>query len=256
MRNILLLTLLVAFAGQCMEQSPDTDIQADKKEIMTLMMATAVPVHERVFRLIETLDTLKVTNAQIDALMAIVVRADYRPLLKYAFDKKKILPTDELASSMLVEAASHEISNLTILLDCGVDANKPGKLLVERNHDTKEYTPLIIAIKNACCTHVKNLLEKGADANKCEPHENLPYVEAFLQFHKYKRKFNVACIKNPQEDKHFYFSTIMYLLIVAGADKHKDNGKDILVQHYNSGGNTFVSRNVQDMINRLGYSGI
>jgi Ankyrin repeat len=256
MKNILWLTLLVAFEIQCMEQSQNTDMQADRKEIMALMMATAVPMHERVFRLIETLDTLKVTNAQIDALMAIVVRADYRPLLKYAFDKKKILPTDELASSMLVEAASHEISNLTILLDCGVDVNKPGKLLVERNNDIQTYTPLIIAIKNACCTHVKNLLEKGADANKCEPHENLPYIEAFLRFHKYKRKFNMPCIKNPRADKDFYFSAIMYLLIEAGADKHKENGKDILVQHYNSRGNTFVSRNVQDMINRLGYSGI
>jgi hypothetical protein len=248
--------LLVTLTNHCMEQSSDADTETDKKNTLALMIAMVVPEHERTFIQIDTLDTSKVTDEQIDALKTIVLRDEYQPLLKYAFDKKKILPTDELASSMLVEAASHETSNLMFLLECGVNANKTGRLLAQRNHDEKKYTPLLIAIKNICSQHVKNLFKKGADANICETHENLPRIEAFLLYHKFRSKYKNACIKNPGADKEFYFCAIMHYLDQAGADVKKDNAKDILVNHYDTGNHTFVSRNLRDIKCRLGYEGL
>lgn len=249
--GFLSLTVISAF---CMESTPDAKKEIEKKVVWAMIEAVR-PSYEEAFRVIDGLEAWTLGRAEnVGILKKIATRNEYRHLLEYAFDKKKILPTDELASSLLLEAAAGDDSsyNLEDLLRYGVDPNKPGKMLVWENRDKNMYTPLIVAIINEHYLNVNELLAKGADANACQPHENLPLMEAMLRLHKWR--YQKPTIKDPRADKHFIFASMVYRLKEKGADKLKDNGKDVLI-HWTQGG-SFLTRTPFDMSCQLGYEGI
>lgn len=261
MKRMIGFMFLACFSLEAME-SKQNESEASEKRIVNAMLGDARTSYEQAFRIIDTMDPEKLSHETMSVLKKMATQPGYKHLLEYAFDAKKILPTDELASSLLVEAADNEcivksMDDLPIknLLRRGIDPNRPGKFLFHEaigRRGKLYYTPLVVAVIKGWHLNVKALFEKGADANGHQPHENLPQVEAFMRYHNWFRKPQPS-FENPTGLLYCSYQNIEYQLKHKGADERQDNGKDISLKDFEG---RAPCRTVWEMKGRLGYNGI
>lgn len=247
MKRLLIFGLsIIACAGLAMEQPQE---EANKKKQVVQGMLTAKQCsYEKAFELINNFEANKYNQDLCDLLRKMVRKEAYLGLLEYAFENKKILPTDEIASTLLVEATCGiDKDNLFDLLLRYVSPNVPGRGLKDIFYpDAYEHTPLVLGIWKKDIKKVQALLNAGAHANRCQPHENLPIVEALDRF--YLAKFDSQSSEDIET-----FKKMIRLLKEKGANFYKPNGKDIRME---IDGQKFTFKTAQEMIKQFGYEDV
>lgn len=250
MKQLVFCVLMWASSIISMEQ-----IHQEQKK-RTIAKAMAHQAERKYYDALIALDALNHKNVSKDdkvLLKKLATKKKYIPLLDYAFGQKKILPHEEIASCLLIEAALADSSNLEWLLSYKVNPNTPGKLLFNFGDEkARLFTPLVAAIEYTKVTNINALLEADADVNACLPHENLPLMEAIRMF--YLNQCMCQRMREPQADHLMHCQTILTLIKQKKPNPLKDNGKEVEVIVQDN--ITIKCRNAWEMACQLGYEGL